>query len=48
MPTRERSTEPIIKRPAGRTCKRCGQAINTQTDSWEMKHTDDEIGRAHV
>ena len=51
MPTRERSTEPTIKRPAARTCKRCGQPINTQTDSWEMKHSDDgkyALGLQHV
>ena len=51
MPTRERSTEPTIKRPAARTCKRCGQPINTQTDSWEMKHSDDgkyAVGLQHV
>ena len=29
------------KQPAPRTCKRCGQPINTLTDSWEMQHTDD-------
>ena len=29
-------------RPAARrTCQRCGQSINTQTDSWEMKHSED-------
>ncbi len=47
MPTEERT----IKRPAARTCKRCGQAINTQTDSWEMKHSDDgkyAVGLQHV
>lgn len=47
MPTEERT----IKRPAPRTCKRCGQPINTQTDSWEMKHTDDgkyALGIQHV
>ena len=51
MPTRERSTEPTIKRPAARTCKRCGQPINTQTDSWEMKHSEDgqyAVGLQHV
>ena len=43
--------EPTIKRPAARTCKRCGQPINTQTDSWEMKHSDDgkyAVGLQHV
>ena len=47
MPTKE----PTIKRPAARTCKRCGQPINTQTDSWEMKHSDDgkyAVGLQHV
>ena len=47
MPTEEHSR----KRPAPRTCKRCGQAINTQTDSWEMKHSDDgdyAVGIQHV
>ena len=47
MPTEERTS----KRPAARTCKRCGQPINTQTDSWEMKHTDDgkyALGIQHV
>ena len=29
------------KKIAPRTCKRCGQPINTQTESWEMKHSDD-------
>ena len=24
-----------------RTCKRCGQPIHTQTESWEMKHSED-------
>lgn len=24
-----------------RTCRRCGQTIDTQTESWEMKHSDD-------
>ena len=33
------SEKPIKKTP--RTCKRCGQPINTQTESWEMKHSDD-------
>ena len=40
-----------IKKSTARTCKRCGQAINTQTDSWEMKHTDDgkyAVGIQHV
>ena len=51
MPTKEPTIKPIIKRPAARTCKRCGQAINTQTDSWEMKHTDAgkyAVGLQHV
>ena len=51
MPTKEPTIKPIIKRPAARTCKRCGQAINTQTDSWEMKHTVDgkyAVGLQHV
>ena len=51
MPTKEPTIKPIIKRPAARTCKRCGQPINTQTDSWEMKHTDDgkyAVGLQHV
>ncbi len=25
-----------------RTCARCGQSINTQTESWEMKTSDDD------
>jgi len=41
MPTKGSTTEPTIKRPTARTCNRCGQPINTQTDSWEMRHTDD-------
>jgi excisionase family DNA binding protein len=47
MPIEERPA----KRPAPRTCKRCGQPINTQTDSWEMKHSDDgqyAVGIQHV
>jgi len=47
LPTEERPA----KRPAPRTCKRCGQPINTQTDSWEMKHSDDgqyAVGIQHV
>lgn len=47
MPTEERPA----KRPAPRTCKRCGQPINTQTDSWEMKLSDDgkyAVGIQHV
>ncbi len=51
MPTKEATIEPTIKRPTARTCKRCGQPINTQTDSWEMKHTDDgkyAVGIQHV
>ena len=24
-----------------RTCRRCGQTIDTQTESWEIKHSDD-------
>ena len=39
------------KQPAPRTCKRCGQPINTLTDSWEMQHTDDgkyATGLQHV
>ena len=31
--------KPIKKTP--RTCKRCGQPINTETESWEMKHSED-------
>ena len=30
---------PIKKTP--RTCKRCGQPIDTQTESWEMKRSED-------
>jgi excisionase family DNA binding protein len=33
--------EKPIKTSAPRTCKRCGQPIHTQTESWEMKHSDD-------
>jgi len=47
MPLEERPA----KRPAPRTCKRCGQPIDTQTDSWEMKHSDDgqyAVGIQHV
>ena len=29
------------KKTPPRTCKRCGQTINTQTESWEIKHSDD-------
>ena len=29
------------KKTPPRTCKRCGQPINTETESWEMKHSDD-------
>ncbi len=35
------ASEKPIKTTAPRTCKRCGQPINTQTESWEMKHSDD-------
>jgi excisionase family DNA binding protein len=35
------ASEKPIKTTAKRTCKRCGQPINTQTESWEMKHSDD-------
>jgi excisionase family DNA binding protein len=35
------ASEKPIKKTAPRTCKRCGQPINTQTESWEMKHSDD-------
>ena len=47
LPTEERPA----KQPAPRTCKRCGQPINTQTDSWEMKTGDDgkyAVGIQHV
>ena len=27
--------------PRPRTCQRCGQSINTQTESWEMKQSED-------
>lgn len=33
--------ETTIKKTPPRTCKRCGQPINTQTESWEIKHSDD-------
>lgn len=33
--------EKPIKKTPPRTCKRCGQPINTETESWEMKHSDD-------
>lgn len=29
------------KKTPPRTCKRCGQPIHTQTESWETKHSDD-------
>ena len=31
----------IEKKTPPRTCRRCGQSINTQTESWEIKHSDD-------
>ena len=47
MPIEERPA----RRPAPRTCKRCGQPINTQTDSWEMKRSEDgqyAVGIQHI
>lgn len=35
------AAEKTTKTTPPRTCKRCGQPINTQTESWEMKHSDD-------
>ena len=33
--------ETTSKKTPPRTCKRCGQTINTQTESWEIKHSED-------
>ena len=41
----------LTKAAPRRTCQRCGQPINTQTDSWEMKQSEDEkyaTGIQHV
>ena len=36
-----RVKETTPKKTPPRTCKRCGQPIHTQTESWEMKHSED-------
>jgi len=44
-------TNPEARPAKLRNCGRCGQSINTQTDSWEMKQSDDgkyATGLQHV